>query len=158
LNGRAFSNLKKLTDVALYGNECIDENFYSETDIAKMAKVIDSKCAFTEAPPVTTLTRTSTTRTTTSKPKVSTSRPTPANNFNPSCGQVNDITPRIFDGTETSRGQWPFLVALYHLENEKFFCGASLISTQHVLTGDLKSFSFAQLLTRSILFHSRALH
>jgi hypothetical protein len=35
----------------------------------------------------------------------------------------------------------------YHLENETLFCGGSLISTQHVLTGDLQSFRSAQLLT-----------
>lgn len=38
-------------------------------------------------------------------------------------------------GNETVRGQWPFIVALYLLETDEFFCGGVLIAPQYVLTG-----------------------
>ncbi|XP_037052393.1 chymotrypsin-like elastase family member 2A [Bradysia coprophila] len=50
------------------------------------------------------------------------------------CGTVKYIEPRIVAGTEISRGEWPFLAALYYIEEARFFCGATLISAGHVLT------------------------
>lgn len=51
------------------------------------------------------------------------------------CGTVKYIQPRIVGGTQTTRGEWPFIAALYYVDEAKFFCGATLISTKHVLTG-----------------------
>lgn len=56
------------------------------------------------------------------------------------CGTVEYIDPRIVKGTQTVRGAWPFLAALYYVEQSKFFCGATLISSKNVLTGNLLQF------------------
>lgn len=45
------------------------------------------------------------------------------------------IDPRIFGGGETDRGQWPFIAALYHTNKSEYFCGGTLISSRHILTG-----------------------
>lgn len=52
-----------------------------------------------------------------------------------SCGQRRVLSGTIFGGSSTSRGQWPWLVAFVYRFSEKFFCGGSLISTKHVLSG-----------------------
>lgn len=54
------------------------------------------------------------------------------------CGQVILTRPLIVNGTKTLRGEWPFLVALYNAENLEIFCGGTLISQRHVLTGIAK--------------------
>lgn len=51
------------------------------------------------------------------------------------CGTVEFIDPRISSGTQTVRGAWPFLAALYYIEESKFFCGATVITPKNVLTG-----------------------
>lgn len=51
------------------------------------------------------------------------------------CGSVDILDPRISGGSETKRGEWPFLAALYYVEQLQFFCGGTLITRQHVLTG-----------------------
>lgn len=51
------------------------------------------------------------------------------------CGTTEFIDPKIVRGTATVRGAWPFLAALYYIEESKFFCGSTLISSKHVLTG-----------------------
>lgn len=55
------------------------------------------------------------------------------------CGQVKFIKGLVIGGTESKRGQWPFLVALHNMKRDSFFCGGSLITSQHVLTGKLKN-------------------
>lgn len=53
------------------------------------------------------------------------------------CGIKNYTRSLIVKGSITQRGEWPFLTALHEVEREKFsfFCGGSLITEQHVLTG-----------------------
>lgn len=51
------------------------------------------------------------------------------------CGNVDLLQPTILKGTETLRGQWPFIAALIEAKEEEFFCGGTLISTKHVMTG-----------------------
>lgn len=51
------------------------------------------------------------------------------------CGTVEFIDPKVVRGSQTVRGAWPFLAALYYTEKSKFFCGATLISSKNVLTG-----------------------
>jgi len=53
------------------------------------------------------------------------------------CGMVDIVVPRILFGTQTQRGEWPFLVALFQVHKLEFCCGGSLVSTKHVLTGIL---------------------
>jgi secreted trypsin-like serine protease len=36
---------------------------------------------------------------------------------------------------DSYRGQWPWYVPLFH-QNKGFFCGATLISDRHLLTGE----------------------
>lgn len=52
------------------------------------------------------------------------------------CGTVEYIDPRINSGEYIARGAWPFIAALFHIEDSKFFCGATLISAKNVLTGE----------------------
>lgn len=53
------------------------------------------------------------------------------------CGQVNIAVPLITHGIVTSKGQWPWHVALYKTEgaNLNFNCGATLVSKNKVITG-----------------------
>ena len=50
------------------------------------------------------------------------------------CGIPDSIVGLIINGSPVSRGAWPWLVALFRAETNKFFCGATLISKQHILT------------------------
>lgn len=60
------------------------------------------------------------------------------------CGMVSldvdTITLKIIGGEETVKGQYPFVAALFELKDseKRFFCGGTLISTNHVLTGTVK--------------------
>lgn len=51
------------------------------------------------------------------------------------CGTVNLLQPTILKGTPTLRGEWPFIAALVEQNNDEFFCGGTLISAKHVMTG-----------------------
>lgn len=62
--------------------------------------------------------------------------------YSTECGTTEFIDPKIASGTATSKGAWPFLAALYYIEQSEFFCGATLISTKNVLTGEINKFSF----------------
>lgn len=48
MNGRLFIGLKKLSDVSLRGNDCINEDFDDEEKLSTMSQVIDSHCWFAE--------------------------------------------------------------------------------------------------------------
>jgi secreted trypsin-like serine protease len=52
------------------------------------------------------------------------------------CGKVSVPTGLVVYGEETLPGEFPFLVALYKFENDKFFCAGSLITRRHVLSGE----------------------
>lgn len=58
------------------------------------------------------------------------------------CGNVLFSRGLVVKGTAVSPGQWPFLVALKHAELNSFFCGGNLISSTHVLTGEISFFQF----------------
>lgn len=120
-NGRAFKRLHRLNKVLLNKNTCINEDFFGKTEIELIQEVITEKCGFEE---------------TLSEDELS------DNLFNVQCGNVSYSTGFVIGGVEVDRGQWPFLVALYHIEQQQFFCGGSLITTQHVLTGNVKSFRY----------------
>lgn len=47
-NGNAFAALKKLTEVELKPNVCINENFKTPAEIAKLQQTLDEKCGFDE--------------------------------------------------------------------------------------------------------------
>lgn len=52
------------------------------------------------------------------------------------CGKVSISTGLVVNGEEARPGEFPFLVALYKIENDKFFCAGNLISRRHVLSGE----------------------
>lgn len=55
--------------------------------------------------------------------------------FDFDCGEVLVMSVRIQGGSEVKHGSWPFLVALLHIASGRFFCGGTLITKQHILTG-----------------------
>lgn len=52
------------------------------------------------------------------------------------CGTVDFTRPIIEGGSPTIRGDWPFIATLRNVEQSEYFCGGTLISTKHVLTGN----------------------
>lgn len=56
------------------------------------------------------------------------------------CGTVNIQSGLIVNGEEAKRGEYPFLVALYKAQEDKFFCAGNLITRRHVLSGENKQF------------------
>lgn len=55
--------------------------------------------------------------------------------FNVNCGAMSYLARRIIGGTAAEHGRWPFVVALQEITSKQFFCGGTLITTKHVLTG-----------------------
>lgn len=53
------------------------------------------------------------------------------------CGNVKYSSGLIFGGTYAKQGQWPWLCTLHDTTSDEFFCGSTLISSRHVLTGEL---------------------
>lgn len=51
------------------------------------------------------------------------------------CGKITMMIPLVRDGNVTNRDQWPFVAALYKVSSAEYFCGGTLISERHVLTG-----------------------
>lgn len=51
------------------------------------------------------------------------------------CGKRQGFIPTIFRGKSSTRAEWPWNVALVHRQYENFFCGGTLISEKHVLSG-----------------------
>lgn len=50
------------------------------------------------------------------------------------CGLNDRASGLIYGGANSTRGTWPWLVALFRVENNKFFCGSTLLSHRYVLT------------------------
>lgn len=105
MNAEVFEGLPELQYVRLQNNECI--NSYAEPDtIGKLLKTVKTQCGFYEGALLSEI----------------------------SCGNAAYFSSFIVGGEATKRGQWPFLAALTLASNGKFFCGANLISSKHVLT------------------------
>jgi len=49
--------------------------------------------------------------------------------------QIRAAAGTVVNGEASKPGQWPSLVGLYNVQEKKFRCGGTLITTQHVLTG-----------------------
>jgi secreted trypsin-like serine protease len=54
-----------------------------------------------------------------------------------SCGRKNSFSLRIFGGEQVRSNEWPWLVALIYWPTDKFFCAGSLISKNHVISGEI---------------------
>lgn len=52
------------------------------------------------------------------------------------CGTVNLLREVILAGNEVVKGEWPFLAALYYARYCNYFCGGTIISNKHILTGN----------------------
>lgn len=55
------------------------------------------------------------------------------------CGRKFVGAGMVFGGEKTTQNSWPWLVALFYLPKNQFFCGGSLISSKHVLSGEKES-------------------
>lgn len=53
------------------------------------------------------------------------------------CGELLFSKGFTIRGEAITRGQWPYLVALVNVAKNAFFCGGTLISAKHVLTGKI---------------------
>lgn len=114
-----FRSLTNLIVVWLRGNKCIDEDFIADDNLGDLVKIVSTNCGLSSQCDKTF---------------------SLANQSNPNFGT------RIIGGTNTERGQYPFLAAIFLLEGSKFICGGSLISNQHVLTGLLSLLHFLSIL------------
>lgn len=72
------------------------------------------------------------------------------------CGQLTYNSGLIINGDDTTRGEFPFLIALWELPKDRFFCAANLISKRHALTG--KTHSDYCLLITDLQIRSGTLH
>lgn len=115
MNGKVFSKLISLKDVWLVRNDCISSNSFGAEKIRNMAKSVTQNCIFAEIPQADLI--------------------GVDQFFNFECGQSYFAPNRMANGIETERGEWPFLVALKQISKQRLFCGGSLITSQHVLTG-----------------------
>lgn len=52
------------------------------------------------------------------------------------CGNVKYSSELIYGGNYTKRDQWPWLSSLHDVDSDEFFCGSTLISARHILTGE----------------------
>lgn len=50
------------------------------------------------------------------------------------CGLADRAGGLVINGVETTRGKWPWLVALFQAVSNKYFCGSTLLSNRHLLT------------------------
>ena len=55
------------------------------------------------------------------------------------CGKKNAAKGLVYGGEQTKPNTWPWLVAFSHRVKRKqiFFCGGSLVSTKHVVSGNI---------------------
>jgi secreted trypsin-like serine protease len=53
------------------------------------------------------------------------------------CGRKFSASGLIFGGNKTQSNEWPWLVALVNWPKNEFFCGGSLISSKHVVSGEI---------------------
>lgn len=104
----------KIPFAGLGDNDCLkDVGYFEYVENDEIARLIDEAgCGFDEIvePPFENL-------------------------LNTTCGTVSFASGLIIHGNDTKKGQWPFLVGLFYLSTKKFFCGSSLISAKHLLTG-----------------------
>lgn len=52
------------------------------------------------------------------------------------CGQRKGLIGKIVGGIKAEKNEWPWLVAFVVIPEEMFFCAGSLISNNHVLSGE----------------------
>lgn len=57
----------------------------------------------------------------------------------PNCGKTIFVgAGLIYGGNQSKKNQWPWFASLYDRKNQNnFFCGASVITKRHLLSGEL---------------------
>jgi secreted trypsin-like serine protease len=54
------------------------------------------------------------------------------------CGKRTNVGQgNVVGGYHTRANSWPWLVALIHRHTRQFFCGGSLVSERHVISGEV---------------------
>lgn len=150
LSGQLVEKLTNLETIDLAGNRCIDEVFGNSTSTSIVSKIIDENCGYRNQTAIKKL-------------------------FDMSCGISLSYreyllkNKRSYDVPECHGGgygastyddkKWPFLVALLiDTEPKQFFCGASLITSKHILTGNfdhrIQVYQYNYLNTSSCPLHS----
>lgn len=56
------------------------------------------------------------------------------------CGVRKTLVATLYNGDEAEKGEFPWMVAFIHKSKGNFFCAGSLISAQHVLSGEIMNF------------------
>ena len=51
------------------------------------------------------------------------------------CGTSDFSVSLVIGGNKTEKGQWPYVAALYYADIFRFFCGGTVITTKHIMTG-----------------------
>lgn len=62
------------------------------------------------------------------------------------CGTVKFSSGLIYGGNYTKKDQYPWLCSLHDTESDEFFCGATLVSARHILTGEMGFGGFSWLI------------
>lgn len=113
MNGMLFDGLPALRKVFLWQNPCTNDTFY-ESYISELPRLMTERCGYDETRRL----------------------------FKLNCGAGSVTSNRILGGTETVKGQFPFMVALMKAADRRFFCGGNLITSRHVLTGEFQAERF----------------
>lgn len=52
------------------------------------------------------------------------------------CGMANkdDLADRIVGGSLAEPNEYPWIVAIMHMNNNQIWCGGSIITTEHILS------------------------
>jgi secreted trypsin-like serine protease len=58
------------------------------------------------------------------------------------CGKRSGVIGNIIDGESLRRGSFPWLVAFRCLSTNQFFCGGSLVSDRHIVSGEETIYRF----------------
>jgi secreted trypsin-like serine protease len=58
-----------------------------------------------------------------------------SNDSDEQCKKRRGFTGHIFGGERAKKGDWRWVVAFWHWKSQKYFCGGSLISSKHILSG-----------------------
>lgn len=110
MNGRTFASMNRLKSVWMGDNKCIDKDFDMEHEhlvLSQLTQLDQINCGFPENNPP----------------------------FKFNCGKNSFPSTTIIGGTETIHGQWPFVAALRYVKVDEHFCGGTIITAQHVVTG-----------------------
>lgn len=111
MSGRVFIDLKRLEYVGLERTGCVDKwfgDFNGGGPIESLVHEVEKGCG-------------------------------PSSKLNDGCPKTFSARGLVMGGIKAKAGEWPFMAALQYREplgGKKFFCGGSLVTSKHVLTGE----------------------